>query len=161
MILINGKTMMAFLVSICIVPTIAGTCQNDREYKTPDTITVKPRSCKNIRIKESRRQRLCQVQEVRDNCPQTCGICCENDSQYVFNRPNSYSVDCSWLTRNKYKQATRITNYCGNTDSNNGRTVRDGCPVSCGFCKDLVVLTATPTARPTSPPTARPSVARR
>mmetsp|Transcript_7410 Transcript_7410/g.9421 ORF Transcript_7410/g.9421 Transcript_7410/m.9421 type:complete len:148 (+) Transcript_7410:135-578(+) len=144
MILINGKTMMAFLVSICIVPTIAG-CQNDREYKTPDTITVKPRSCKNIRIKESRRQRLCQVQEVRDNCPQTCGICCENDSQYVFNRSNSYSDDvllgdCSWLTKHKDNQEERITKYCGNTDSNNGRTVRDGCPVSCGFCQDLVVV---------------------
>jgi len=35
------------------------------------------RQCKDVRLKEDRRNAMCQIEVVRENCPQSCGECCE------------------------------------------------------------------------------------
>jgi hypothetical protein len=42
------------------------------------------KNCKQIRNKEERRVDMCPIPEVNAACPQTCGLCCEDDSIFRF-----------------------------------------------------------------------------
>jgi len=79
-------------------------------------------TCRWIRWKEDRRQEYCKQQEVHNNCPLSCGACCEDDLSNEF--------DCDSLKTD--------LDYC---DSGwfKGRTIRDICPKTCGFCQDYVL----------------------
>jgi hypothetical protein len=147
---------------LCLVPVkIIAQCQNDGQYTIFDE--GKNRSCKNIRLKEDRRQRLCPVEEVRSMCPQSCGICCADTIGYTFELRNENTQDCDWITRNKVD--IRRKDYCvipqeDNFHFQNGRTIRDACPVACDFCFDFVVadpLTSAPSAGPSASPIRSPS----
>jgi len=53
----------------------ASACLNSRTFSY--FYENKQRQCANVRLKEGRRQEMCQFEDVRENCPQSCGICCE------------------------------------------------------------------------------------
>ncbi len=137
-------------------PGVYAACLNDQDYKYVDG--DKKRSCSNIRNRESRRQTLCQLSEVRDACPQSCGICCDDNPDYEF--PMELFPDemrpCSWISKNVNRIETRQTNYCKDYDRANRTTIRNMCPKACDFCFELVDVAPTEaptTAAPTEPPT--------
>jgi len=131
------------------------------------------RSCSNIRIKETRRQKLCLLSEVRAACPQSCGLCCEDDATFSFPlKKEAKSQKCTWLTKNN--AAIRKAQYCGMNENVGDTTIRNKCPKSCDFCPILVPLTtaapvksptgtgtptisAKPIAAPSRPPSPQPS----
>jgi len=91
-------------------------------------------SCKQIRNQEDRRKELCKLDNVRQSCPQSCGLCCEDDSEYKFMNENQRLKKCTYITDN----SQRINANCQAANSQNGRTIRDACPRSCDVCKDFV-----------------------
>ncbi len=136
--------MKILFILLAILPAKAiATCENDDTFRY--LFEGKERKCTNIRLDEERRQLLCKMDKVREACPQTCGLCCENMDGYSFRRKNGMTGTCDWLTSVNAKQ--RKARYCGRYYSN-GRNVRDGCPVACNFCQDRV----------DSPPSAAPSI---
>lgn len=84
-------------------------------------------TCRWIRWKEGRRQEYCKQQEVQNNCPLSCGVCCEDDLSHEFDC-DSLKTDLDYCDGGWFK----------------GRTIRDICPKSCGFCKDYVSPTSIP-----------------
>ena len=136
----------------------------------------KLRTCRNIRIREDRRQKLCLIESVNEACPQTCGRCCQDLIDYTFTRFNGYPGTCNWLRQKRL----RINKYCNYIDKSfNGRTVRDGCPVTCNLCFSNIEIgsskptisppptkmvsaepSKSPTDRPSSPPSPFPSTSR-
>jgi hypothetical protein len=55
-------------------------------------------NCQTIRLlEESLRNELCQLNQVQQNCPVTCGICCEDDPDFLFERLNGLVSGCDWI----------------------------------------------------------------
>ena len=152
----NTATVLVLAV-LLLVQTIAaqnGTCVNNPDFRHGQK---KKRSCRQIRNKESRRIHLCRKESIRNACPQTCGLCCENDDTYEFKLKNSDKmVDCRFITKTKnpWKKLKRFQTFCTDKPLYNfgGRTVRDACPSSCGFCKTSYAdfITQQPTGTPTT-----------
>ena len=46
------------------------------------------RSCSWIRASETRRRKNCLDIDVMNNCPQSCGACCEDDAMYTLTASN-------------------------------------------------------------------------
>jgi len=140
MISINKALILAF--AILPTQTIA-VCGNDPTFEY--FAKNKERACTWFRFKESRRTEFCLVSEVNTACKQTCGECCEDDPAYRFNRNNGIEADCAWVGEN----SKRINRYCvlEATQSRNGRSVRDACPVTCAYCQPTI--TVAPTGAPT------------
>jgi len=142
---------------VAVVPTIYQACKNNDSYLYMGSIGNRnlhddhgdDKDCKWIRYKEDRRLAYCNVDEVVDNCPLSCGECCEDRLDYTF-RVNGTSESCDWLSTVTEDVAE---DYCGKW--RNGRMIRDGCPKSCNYCVD--VSTRAPTASPTASPTIAPS----
>lgn len=74
-------------------------CLNDYEYRQND---VDKRSCAWIRNVESRRQKNCEDFEVKFHCPQTCGLCCEDDPDFKFQTDSGQKRTCQWLSKKMY-----------------------------------------------------------
>lgn len=91
------------------------------------------KTCRWIRTNEARRQRLCKNSYVRLNCPQSCGLCCEDDPEYFFITKNSTRRTCDWIGEKELQQR-----FCDRRK--NGRMVRDACPLTCNFCLPKVAL---------------------
>ena len=91
-------------------------------------------TCRWIRWKEVRRTNLCLNEDVRANCPQTCGLCCKDDLSYKFNFNNSFNLNCTSIQQLDENHKSTCNSY------RNGRMVRDGCPVACSFCQEFVTL---------------------
>lgn len=89
------------------------------------------KTCKWIRNKENRRQRLCKNPEVRFNCPQSCGLCCDDDPNYNFTVRNVITKTCDWIAEDTLNER-----FCDKF--RNGRMVRDACPRSCNFCPRFI-----------------------
>ena len=108
-------------------------CTNDSYYVHESNPVA---NCRWIRWEEDRRQEFCKYEEVHQFCPETCGDCCEDDLNYVFENGNSTGiiVNCDWLLSNSDKSEERKLEYC-NGFWYKGHTVRDMCPKSCDFCK--------------------------
>lgn len=113
-------------------------------------------------MNEARRLLLCKDPSVNAACPQTCGTCCEDSTTYVFERDNGLNATCLWLA----EKENRIQKYCVEyaLKANNGRTVRDGCPVTCTMCKSEVssvtevpTVSSKPSAQPNAAPSGKPS----
>ncbi len=132
-------------------------CLNDQDYKYEDG--EKMRSCANIRLKEERRTALCQKEEVRESCPQTCGICCEDDPDFMFPLKKKLGTeqDCAWITKNEKNQATRVENYCGMGDRVGDTSIRNMCPFACEFCFEPVEVVPTEAPTTAAPTTAAPT----
>jgi len=91
------------------------------------------KDCQWIRNEEDRRVKICSKSiEAHDNCPQSCGLCCEDDASYTFETDNSGMQDCDWLSKKTVRQET----YC--EEWSNGSTVQNACPETCGLCQDYV-----------------------
>ena len=143
--------------ALVLLPAVAfaqlpSPCLNSDDYRYPgenksgQTVL---RSCSNIRIKETRRQTLCLLSEVRTACPQTCGLCCEDDPTFSFPmKKEAKSQKCTWIAKNNV--SVRQAEYCTIKDTVGSTTIRNMCPKSCNFCKTLVPLT---TAAPVKSPT--------
>jgi hypothetical protein len=141
---------VALLMSL-LPGVVTSVCDNDPTFEYPSTVDPgsPPKNCKQIRNKEERRLSMCMIKAVNDACPQSCGVCCEDDGDYEFKlKGNQNIVDCAWITKNEKNLDKRIEKYCETPLHNyNDRTVRDACPVSCDYCKTLI--TASPTSSPT------------
>jgi hypothetical protein len=103
--------------------------------------------CQWIRNKEDRRISLCQESEVREECPQTCGICCENNPDYKFQNKLGEMKSCKWLGKNEVRQDKYCDTY------NNKNMVKDMCPLACDFCQSEVKVSKAPSPSPTPLPT--------
>jgi len=62
------------------------------------------------------------------NCPVSCGKCCADNDDFTFRTVDNTEVTCDWLST-----AKRVEDYCEKW-SQGKLMVRDGCPMSCGFC---------------------------
>jgi len=75
---------------------------------------------------------------------------------FVLNYDNSIAVNCSWITKNIKKVATRKATYCP--------TQMGKCPVTCDNCTSapttspIKAPTTSPTTSPTKAPSAGPCV---
>lgn len=140
-----------------IIPKVAAqTCLNSETYSYLDG--SKERTCKNIGFNESRRAELCAIAEVSQNCPFSCGVCCEDNADFRWekNNPLRNPAKCLWVS----KKQKRIDRYCDKTKTvvaggylTDTITVRYGCPVTCDYCKQLIpVATPAPTKAPAAAP---------
>ena len=74
-------------------------CTNKGSYIYEDATSSRTFDCRTIRQREKHRISFCLEDEVRENCPQTCGICCEDDPTYKFETTYGDDKDCDWLAR--------------------------------------------------------------
>lgn len=142
----------------------AETCLNDKSFRkviNRGDGTEWARSCSWIRFKEVRRVKHCgNDPDVAANCPQACGMCCDNDDSYMFFNDARNLVECEWITKNVKKAQARIAKYCPRIDNfENDVNIRDACPKACGFCFDAVTASPTVSAFPSisSHPTISPA----
>jgi len=105
-----------------IVPSKPFVCKNDKSYE------YRSKNCQNIGWNEELRVELCQVDEVQNSCPTTCGLCCEDDSAYTFITSLGTEKSCKWIA----KKDARKERYCD--QYKNGTMVRSACPKTCNFC---------------------------
>ena len=70
----------------------------------------------------------CVNTQIANACCNTCNRCTPDKTWFQFNLPNGSTQTCSWITRNKNKQASRRATYC-----TPGSDIADKCPTSC-FC---------------------------
>lgn len=147
-------------------------CLNSETYRKEifgvEDQVVAPRSCSWIRFKEARRTVQCQDPDVVQNCPQTCGVCCDDDPSYIFDTNFDLKVSCSWIVRNPGRIDKRRSTYCEIPEIfENDVNIRDACPNSCNMCLSQVTLSPTvssypslsqaPSKSPTKSPTVRPT----
>ena len=105
-----------------------GSCQNNPDWTWFGFSQV---TCNWIRNVESRREDFCnRNDEVKEECPQACGVCCEDDETYSMDSDGEKT--CAWVA---YSDA-RISQFCGKYK--NGKMVRDACPVTCDRCLEPV-----------------------
>jgi len=104
------------------------TCTNDMKYRL-DKENNKG-SCAFIGRKEDRRLEWCTEPVVRRKCKTTCGICCENNQDFVFMTGNKQSKGCEWIKA----KSSRINKYCPQPE------IRSNCPAksTCNSCKQYV-----------------------
>jgi len=115
-------------------------CKDNHDYYYFDETTFCLRTCSLIRrLETSYRQKLCQVQEVMDNCPSVCGVCCEDDASFeimVNHNSSKYYRGCSWLTEDPVLTKTRQETHCEVIIGDYGKSVRHYCPYSCDACPE-------------------------
>jgi hypothetical protein len=108
--------------------TIASTCKNNPDWKWFNSPKV---DCKWIRNKEERRKDFCtRNAEVPRECPQACGVCCEDDEDYAVDRKKTQT--CAWIKEKGWRREKYCPLY------KNGRNVKDACPKACKECLDPV-----------------------
>ena len=78
------------------------------------------------------------VDEVKMNCPQTCGLCCRDNTKFEF-YPGGKTRNCAWVA----KYGGSKNEYC------KWANVKRNCAVACDLCFDKVP-TQSPTLMPTS-----------
>jgi len=122
---------------------VSAVCSNNPTYLYND-YQNEGKSCKWVENKEDRRERLCKLEEVHENCPITCGICCEDDQFFHFEDIGGEDVHCKWITDN----SERKDKWC--SESFNGKMIRDSCPYSCDQCS-LPHISVLPTSLAPSP----------
>ena len=104
------------------------TCTNDMNFRL-DTENNKG-SCAFIGRKEKRRLKWCNVPVVRRKCQTTCGLCCENNQDFVFITNDNKSKSCKWIAA----KSKRINKYCVQPQ------ILSNCPgkSTCNSCKEYV-----------------------
>lgn len=120
-----------------LCPAPVQNCGNSKTFEYVSGTTK--RSCTNIRLEEGRRASLCLKDDVKEACPQTCGVCCVDDFEYTFplDQVPGGVGSCDWITQNKKNKEKRKDQYCNRFL--NGEMVRDRCPNACDFCFDPIV----------------------
>lgn len=93
--------LITFFICLCLVQSqVPSPCLNSKTFTF--YYAGMDRDCQNIRIDDFRREQLCIFEEVSQNCPQTCGLCCEDDGEYEFKIKR----------RTEGKPRTRVTKKC-------------------------------------------------
>lgn len=100
-------------------PTVL--CVDDPVY----IYEVTGRTCAFIDSDEYLRSLYCPFAPVKDACPKTCGVCCNDDPSFRFEN-NGRSRTCEWLGEVK----NRPGRYCNSIEG-----VDDGCIYSCESCR--------------------------
>ena len=95
-------------------------CRDEESF----TYESKTRKCKWVAKKESRLQEMCSEEIVRKACRLTCGRCCEDDTEFMYDNKDGDEVDCAW-TEMEY---SRSEEYC--VEEN----VRSHCLKTCETC---------------------------
>ena len=129
-------------------------CTNNDDYVITgqdENSEEKEYRCEDFRWYTVLREEFCVREDVHLNCPDSCGVCCQDDPSFLITRPNGSNENCSWLE----DDAFRRDELC-NTMSN-GQFVRDACKKTCKVCKDYVFVT--PSISPTEAASASPSLA--
>jgi tetratricopeptide (TPR) repeat protein len=140
------KIISGFLSTWMIGGSMSAGCNQNNQ-----TFVIDGNNCFKLRFNYKDRKPLCHKEEVRNECPQSCGLCCANDPNYVFNTDDAVPRNCEWLGRNENSE---FLSYCD--EHKNGRMVKDACPESCNFCMPSVETVTTPPPAE-SPPTVSPS----
>ena len=146
------KTMILSLVSLllAIAPGAIEACSDLASFRWNEDDF---KSCDWVGRTKKRHSRMCQINRVALNCPQTCRTCCANDWKYKFIASSGQEKKCGWL-----KKVVRAKRYCDTV--NKGAVVGNKCPVSCGLCAKGVAddtgFLPPPTKAPTK--TTSPSV---
>lgn len=152
---------LSFLIATTLLcSSIVEACFNNPEYRRYYAGML--RDCRNIRIDSFRREQLCIFDEVKENCPQTCGIYCVDDPEYSFKlkKKKLGGRKCNWLSTLERRET-----YCKRWS--NKRMIRDACPIACNFCQAALLPkaptpspfegTKRPTTQPSKPPTVAPT----
>uniref|UniRef100_A0A7S3Q6U8 ShKT domain-containing protein n=1 Tax=Chaetoceros debilis TaxID=122233 RepID=A0A7S3Q6U8_9STRA len=105
-----------------------GLCKNDDTWNWYD---FPEGNCKWVRNKEKRREKFCGKSIVRENCPQSCGLCCQDDLNYSFVTAGS-TQGCFWVGQLTSRQDA----FCNSFQS--GDMVRNACPEACQRCLTLI-----------------------
>jgi len=101
-------------------------CVNNEKFRLDKANNQ--RSCLWIGGTELRRMKYCVQSRVRRNCPTTCGLCCEDNQDFLFNTKTGLSKDCKWIA----EQTSRISEYCPRP------LISTSCPTTCNSCKTYV-----------------------
>jgi len=110
-------------------------CINDYEFRSEG---LKKKTCAWVMAAdEDLRKEYCAQSDVYQNCPTSCGVCCEDDANYSVKKIASkkkgkkkVKVDCNWIQ----KKPKRISDYCANDKTS------AACPSvkTCNSCKPFV-----------------------
>lgn len=90
------------------------------------------KTCDWVKADINRLTDYCEVEEVRSNCPRTCGSCCEDDHSFVMSTSEGMK-DCEWISRLTDR---RKSLYCDAVRK--GIAVSDACPKACDACSSSV-----------------------
>lgn len=126
-------------------------CKNDPDYTHHLKTEI---TCNQLRWQDTDfREEVCGEAEANERCPQTCGVCCENDPTYNFTSAQNKTRTCKWIGG----KMERSIHWCNKTPQDK-RIVRDACPLACNFCFPMVPISLNslpssyPSSNPTSPP---------
>jgi len=144
-----GRTSVMIILSLFVcniqIHTAAAICRDSPDYFYNRD---QKKTCRWIQLNENRRNKLCKYVEVHDNCPHTCGVCCENIPWHEIETSDGGKKNCEWIAQKKWRKET----YCGVHINNrwakeNNRMVKDACQVACDFCYERIAGT-NPTSSP-------------
>lgn len=152
-------TSLLALIQIAIINALPPIqCSNNVQFEFMEG--AQTLTCNQIELEERERIKFCQSHEVRENCPRSCGICCEDTTLFQFQTRHGLMKDCQWLG----KQEVRSFLYCNDQDEN-GNSISESCPKACNVCKPFVddnipeyilSMTIPPVEETTSSPTLSP-----
>ena len=130
------KNLLGLLFASGSILSTVQCCFNNEDYVYPHS-NFRNMTCTKIGFMEQRRQKLCQHDDVRNECPQTCGLCCEDDLDYAVVSPwNGKLLDCETIQNGERVQLK----YCEKWYDK--QLVKNACPVACNACKSLVTIQA-------------------
>ncbi len=162
------------------VPSLLNTEPTCEDNTTRFEITSKPvqggdkKSCTWARAKKWFR---CEIEEVKENCPVTCGACCEDmKGKILFLNPYGKTVlkTCEWIGRKdtfwRCKRYLGASEYCGKTCqscSEGGLAIQPSTPPTVSLMptasnapspEPSVERSPSPSANASSRPSSKPSV---
>jgi len=91
-------------------------CSDEESFKYEN----KKRKCSWVGKKESRLQEMCSEEIVRKACRVTCGRCCEDDTEFMYDNKDGDQVDCAWtemedLRSEEYCVEENVQSHCRKT----------------------------------------------
>merc|ERR1719491_1699543 len=109
----DGTATILFTAKVIVKPP---RCSDEASFKYEG----KTRKCKWVSKKESRRQEMCSEEEVRKACRLTCGRCCEDDTEFMYDNKDGDQVDCAWtemedLRSEEYCVEENVQSHCRKT----------------------------------------------
>jgi hypothetical protein len=111
-------------------------CYNDMNF------TFEGLTCHTVRVRESKRQKYCQMEAFSNACPISCGVCCVDDQTFQLNSRANINKNCAWIgAKTKRKKA-----LCD--EFRNKKNVRDACPKTCDYCTEYVPINFEPSPAP-------------
>ena len=90
--------------------------------------------CNFMRRNDPTRETYCKYDSVRRNCKLTCGLCCEDDTSFIFGK--RLQRDCDWIGAD----TTRKARLCGKKVFRDDKRIIFVCSKTCGTCEDEVTV---------------------